>query len=76
MGITTTGEFTMDVKKIQMGQLLPILVVFELVLSVVFILVGYLTGNIYFRGVGIGLVISWVTSAIAYFVVKKRTTNS
>ena len=28
--------------------------------------------NLYFRGVGIGLVISWVTSAIAYLVVAKR----
>lgn len=43
------------------------LIIFELILSAVFILVGYLTGNIYFRGVGVGLVIAWVTSAIAYF---------
>lgn len=44
----------------------------ELVLSVIFISAGYLSGNIYFRGVGIGLVIAWVTGAIAYFVVKRR----
>ena len=42
------------------------LIVFELVLSVMFISLSYLTGNIYFKGVGVGLTISWVTSAIAY----------
>ncbi|MFZ0006324.1 MAG: hypothetical protein WBQ58_09290 [Methanoregula sp.] len=73
MGITTTGGIIMDVKKINREQLVPILVVFELVLSVIFIFVGYLTGNIYFRGVGIGLLIAWVTGAIAYYVVGKRT---
>ena len=51
-------------------RLLPTLIVFDLVLSVIFISVGYLTGNIYFRGVGIGLIIAWVTSALAYFRVK------
>ena len=44
----------------------------ELVLSVIFISLGYISGNIYFRGVGVGLLISWVTGAIAYFVVKRR----
>ncbi|MGD0728517.1 MAG: hypothetical protein ABR981_00360 [Candidatus Micrarchaeaceae archaeon] len=44
------------------------LILFELVLSVIFILIGYLTGNIYFRGVGVGLVIAWVTSVIAYYI--------
>lgn len=48
------------------------LVGLELVLSVIFILLGYISGNIYFRGVGIGLLIAWVTGAIAYFVVKRR----
>jgi hypothetical protein len=42
------------------------LIVFELVLSVIFISVSYSTGSLYFRGVGIGLVIAWVTSAVAY----------
>jgi hypothetical protein len=42
------------------------LILFELVLSVVFIAVGYLMENPYIRGVGVGLVIAWVTSAIAY----------
>ena len=42
------------------------LILFELVLSVIFILVAHLTSNIYFKGVGVGLIIAWVTSALAY----------
>ena len=48
------------------------LILLELVLSVIFILVGYLTGNMYFRGVGVGLVIAWVTSALAHLYKKKK----
>ncbi|MGA2157652.1 MAG: hypothetical protein ABSG90_00395 [Dehalococcoidia bacterium] len=48
------------------------LILFELVLSVIFILVGHLIGSIYLRGIGVGLIISWVTSAIAYFVTRKK----
>ena len=48
------------------------LILFELVLSAIFISVGYLTGNIYFRGVGVGLLIAWVTSALAYFITDYR----
>jgi hypothetical protein len=48
-----------------------VLIVFELVLSVIFISMSYLAGNVYFKGVGVGLVIAWVTSAIAYLVKKK-----
>jgi hypothetical protein len=58
-------------RKKVLGRLDTTLILFELVLSVIFILVGYLTGNIYFRGVGVGLIISWVTSAIAYLYKKK-----
>jgi hypothetical protein len=39
---------------------------------VIFISIGYITGNIYFRGVGVGLIIAWVTSAIAYLYRKKN----
>ena len=53
------------------GQLITTLILFELVLSVIFLLVAYLTGNMYFKGVGVGLIISWVTSAIAYLYKKK-----
>jgi hypothetical protein len=48
------------------------LILFELVLSVIFISVGYLTGNPYFRGVGVGLIIAWVTSAIAYLFKRRN----
>ena len=48
------------------------LVVLELVLCIVFLVLGYTTQNAYFRGVGIGLLISWVTGALAFFVVKSR----
>ena len=47
------------------------LTLFELILSMIFISVSYLMGNLYFKGVGIGLVIAWVTSAAAYLVVRK-----
>jgi len=48
------------------------LVILELVVSAVFFVLGYATGNMYFHGVGVGLLISWVTSALAYFIVKRR----
>ena len=35
------------------------LVVLELALFVVFFVLGHIIGNAYFRGVGIGLLISW-----------------
>jgi len=46
------------------------LIVFEVVVSVVMLIIGYLTGSGYFRGVGIGLLIAWVTGAIAYVIVR------
>ena len=48
------------------------LVVLELVVCVVFTTLGYVIGNDYFRGVGVGLLIAWVTGALAYFIVKRR----
>jgi hypothetical protein len=57
-------------RKKVLGRLDATLILFELVLSVIFILAGYLTGNAYIRGVGVGLIIAWVTSAIAYFYKK------
>ena len=48
------------------------LVVLEFVVCVVFFVVGHITGNAYFRGVGVGLLISWVTGALAYFIVQRR----
>lgn len=48
-----------------------VLILFELVLSAIFISVSYLTGSLYLRGVGVGLIIAWVTSAIAHFYRKR-----
>lgn len=48
------------------------LVVLEFFLCVAFFALGHFMGNPYFRGVGVGLLISWVTGAIAYFIVKRR----
>jgi len=53
-------------------QLDKALILFELILSVIFSLVGHLTNSMYFRGVGIGLIIAWVTSALAYLYKKKK----
>jgi hypothetical protein len=58
-------------RKSILNRLDTTLILFELVLSVVFIVVGYLMDNNYIRGVGVGLVIAWVTSAIAYLYKKK-----
>ena len=41
------------------------LAAFDLVLSLIFILVGHLRGDMYFQGVGVGLLIAGVTAAIA-----------
>lgn len=53
-------------KRLLGEQLLIALILLELFLSIIFILIGYLKSNIYFRGVGVGLIIAWVTSAVAY----------
>lgn len=43
-----------------------VLIIFEFILSVIFLSISYLRGSMYLRGVGVGLLIAWVTSAIAY----------
>ncbi|HTP54554.1 MAG TPA: hypothetical protein VML94_06315 [Thermoplasmata archaeon] len=43
-----------------------VLVLFALVLSAIFLSLSYLTGSLYLKGVGVGLLIAGVTSAIAY----------
>ena len=85
-----------------LGRLDTTLILFELVLSVIFLLIGHFAicshpcgnvnicaklgavyncpnnattvpptvGNIYFNGVGVGLIIAWVTSVIAYLYKK------
>ena len=47
--------------------LIRTLIVFEAALSIIFLVIGNLIGSAYIRGVGIGLVIAWVTSALAYW---------
>ena len=47
------------------------LIIFEVVVSVVMLILGYMTGSGYFRGVGIGLLIAWVTGAVAYAIVRE-----
>ena len=49
------------------------LTLLELILSVIFYVIGHLTHSAYIRGVGVGLVIAWVTSGLAYFIVRKRS---
>lgn len=58
-------------KNILEHHLVETLIILELVLSAIFLSISYLTGNVYFKGVGIGLVIAWATSAIAYLFKKK-----
>jgi len=53
-------------------SLLGKLILLELILSVIFVVLGHLIGNAYFRGVGVGLIISWVTSVLAYYVTERR----
>lgn len=51
------------------------LVLLEFIVSIVMLLVGHLMGNAYFKGVGIGLLISWVTGGLAYLIVKGRVSK-
>jgi hypothetical protein len=57
--------------KLSYTTLILILILFELILSVIFLSLSYIWGNLYFKGVGVGLTISWVTSALAYLIVKR-----
>ena len=58
-------------KNILKNHLIEALTILELVLSVIFLSISYLTGNIYFKGVGIGLAIAWITGAIVYLFKRK-----
>ena len=53
-------------------SLLGKLILLELMLSVIFVVLGHLIGSAYFRGVGVGLIISWVTSVLAYYITERR----
>jgi NhaP-type Na+/H+ and K+/H+ antiporter len=58
------------------ATLILTLTLFELVLSVAFLSVSYIWGSYYFKGVGVGLLISWVTSALAYLIVRRAKAAS
>ena len=58
-------------KNILEHHLIEALIILELVVSTIFLSISYPTGNIYFKGVGVGLVIAWVTGAIAYLFKRK-----
>ncbi len=48
------------------------LVILEFIISTIAIIIGHLKGNKYFQGVGVGLLISWVTGGLAYIIVNHR----
>lgn len=51
------------------------LVILEFVLSTTMLLVGHLRGNRYFKGVGVGLLIAWVTGILAYGITGWRISS-
>lgn len=59
-------------KKHLWGRLDTVLTLFDLVLSAIFLLLSYLINNIYIKGVGVGLLIAGVTSALVYFIRSKN----
>jgi len=66
LGSEKLSKFYMSWRKPFLARLELTLAVFELVLSAIFFVVSEVSGNIYFRGVAVGLLISGVTTAIAY----------
>jgi hypothetical protein len=48
-----------------------VLILFELILSGIFLSLSYITSSLYLKGIGVGLIIAWVTSGIAYLLKKK-----
>lgn len=58
-------------QRLAYATLIQMLILLELILSVVLLAFGHLMNDAYFRGVGVGLVISWVTSALAYLIVRR-----
>jgi len=51
------------------------LVVFEFVLSIIFFIISYLNSSMYFRGVAVGLLISWVTGGVV-ILFKRQVSDS
>ena len=59
-------------KPIEWKKVLSYLVLLDFVISIVMLLVGHRIGNAYFRGVGVGLLIAWVTGGLAYLINTQR----
>ena len=59
-------------KYVEWKRVLFYLVLLEFIVSILVLLTGHLTGNAYFRGVGVGLLISWVTGGLAYLINTER----
>ena len=57
---------------IEWKNLLSYLIILELVTSIGALLAGRIIGNTYLWGVGIGLLIAWVTGGLAYLINSKR----
>lgn len=49
-----------------LDQLGTTLILFELILSILFLSASRFLGSDYLKGIGVGLVIAWATSAVAY----------
>ncbi|MFP3318815.1 MAG: hypothetical protein RXP98_06540 [Thermoplasmata archaeon] len=61
------------------NHLLITLILFELILSVVFLIISYLIGKIYLRGIAVSLIIAGLTSLVAYLfqiMAMKRKINN
>ncbi|MEM0142790.1 MAG: hypothetical protein QXL94_02365 [Candidatus Parvarchaeum sp.] len=48
-----------------------LLILLEFILSTIFLALSYAIYNIYLKGVGVGLLIAWVTSVIVYLFKKE-----
>lgn len=48
------------------------LVILEFAISIAALLIGHITGNRYFDGVGVGLLVAWVTGGLAYLINTQR----
>jgi hypothetical protein len=61
-----------NMEYIEWKRVLLYLVILEFVVSIAALLAGHLTGNRYFDGVGVGLLIAWVTGVLAYLINTER----
>ena len=57
-------------------RLVEVLTIFDLVLSLTFFSISFFEGSIYFRGVGVGLLIAGVTAAVAVLYRRSKGLSS